>query len=98
MARDICRDILLIILGLIFGTASPHLATMLNAALSVNWWLLRQELETAWLSFVIEAIFIVIIAVILVRLAKKQTQKDEQSHKEIIDAIRKCSVPKRGGK
>jgi len=92
------RDILLIILGLSFGTASPHLATMANAILSCAWGLIKQELEIAWKSFVIEAIVIVIIVVILCMLEKKQTQKDAQLHREIIDAIREGSAPREGEK
>ena len=88
------KDLLLILLGLDIGTASPRLATLVNDALTRDWGHFMSELHTDTLSFIIEAVIFLSIAIVLVlldkrekRIAAKNAQKITDSNNRIVDLL-----------
>ena len=72
------RDFMLIIIGLACGTASPHLALLVNHWRSGNRGGLMTEWQLAWPTFVIEGILIAIVGFILWLIDKRAQRKEDK--------------------
>lgn len=85
------RDLLLILLGLDIGTASPHLANMANYALAKQWEGIATEWDIAWRSFLVEGIVaLFMIGFLLVadrRRERQETEKDRAKASMIVETV-----------
>ena len=79
------KELLLILLGLDIGTASPHFAALVNDALTHDRSHFMSEWHTDTLSFIIEAVIFFVICVVLVMVSKWEQRKDTEKTKQIIN-------------
>lgn len=87
MWRNLWRDLLLLLLGVDIGIASPHLAYMVNCMLN-GWWVkFMARLEIAGQALALEAVSAVIIILLLWWIGKKERTEREATTQRIIGAI-----------